>query len=128
MQDKKDNIKTMAKQDIVKYQIKKGEVRNPNGRPKKYVTLLKESGYKLSEVNDTIMVLMSMTLVQVEQIIENEESTMLERTIAAAMVTSLKRGSLYSIETLLSRLYGKPRETIDANIENKTINLTMILD
>jgi hypothetical protein len=74
------------------------------------------------------MVMMSMTLVQVEQIIQNEEATMLERTIAAAMVTSLKRGSLYSIETLLSRLYGKPRETIDANIETKTMNLTMILD
>ena len=33
--------------------FKKGEVANPNGRPKKYVTLLKESGYKLSEINDT---------------------------------------------------------------------------
>ena len=37
----------------------KGEVRNPNGRPRKFVSLLKEQGYKLSEVNDAIQVLLS---------------------------------------------------------------------
>ena len=118
----------MAKADIVKYQIKKGEVKNPYGAPKKTVTLLKEHGYKLSEVNDTIMVMMAMTLDQVKAIYESEQATMLERTIANAMYKSLKNGSLYSIETLLSRLYGKPRETIEASVETKTINLTMILD
>jgi len=34
--------------------FKKGEVANPNGRPRKYVSLLKEQGYKLAEINDTI--------------------------------------------------------------------------
>ncbi len=42
---------------------KKGEIRNPNGRPKKYVTLLREQGYKLSEINDTIQVMLQMDLV-----------------------------------------------------------------
>ena len=32
----------------------KGETANPNGRPKKFTTLMKEQGYKLSEVNDSI--------------------------------------------------------------------------
>ncbi len=41
----------------------KGEVRNPNGRPKKYVTLLKEQGYKLAEINDTIQAMLSMDLI-----------------------------------------------------------------
>ena len=40
--------------------FKKGEVANPNGRPKKYVTLLKEQGYKLAEINDTIQAMLSM--------------------------------------------------------------------
>jgi len=42
--------------------FKKGEVANPNGRPKKYVTLLKEQGYKLAEINDTIQAMLSMDL------------------------------------------------------------------
>ena len=37
-----------------------GESGNPNGRPRKYVSLLKEQGYKLSEINDSIQALMSM--------------------------------------------------------------------
>jgi hypothetical protein len=40
--------------------FKKGEVANPNGRPRKYVSELRAQGYKLSEVNDAIQVLMSM--------------------------------------------------------------------
>ena len=32
--------------------FKAGESGNPNGRPRKYVSLLKEQGYKLSEIND----------------------------------------------------------------------------
>ena len=26
--------------------VQKGEIRNPNGRPRKYVSLLKQQGYK----------------------------------------------------------------------------------
>ena len=89
----------------------KGETNNPNGRPKKYVTLLKEQGYKLSEVNDTIQTIMSMDVEELKQVWDNPKATILEKTIANALMTSLKKGSLYSIDTLLSRVYGRPKET-----------------
>ena len=89
----------------------KGETNNPNGRPKKYVTLLKEQGYKLSEVNDTIQTIMSMDMEELKQVWDNPKATILEKTIANALMTSLKKGSLYSIDTLLSRVYGRPKET-----------------
>lgn len=91
--------------------MKKGETRNPNGRPKKYVTLLKEQGYKLSEVNDTIQTIMAMDIAELKAVWDNPKATILEKTIANALMTSLKKGSLYSIDTLLSRVYGKPKET-----------------
>ena len=89
---------------------KKGEVRNPNGRPKKYVSLLEESGYKLSEINDTIQAMMAMDLDELKSVWDNPKATILEKTIANAMMTSLKKGSLYSLETLLSRAFGNPKQ------------------
>jgi hypothetical protein len=90
--------------------FKKGEVANPNGRPKKYVSLLKESGYKLSEINDTIQAMMAMDMDELKSVWDNKHATILEKTIANAMMTSLKKGSLYSLETLLSRAFGNPKQ------------------
>ena len=97
-------------------QFQPGESGNINGRPKKFVTTLKENGYKLSEVNDTIQAMMAMTIDELKQVFDNSQSTILEKTVAGAMVKSLKNGSLYSLGTLMTRVYGKPKET--ATIES----------
>lgn len=109
----------MAKKDIEKYQFKKGVVQNPNGRPKKYTTLLKESGYTLSQINDTIQVMLQMTIDELADVYKNPNSTILEKTIAGAMKKSLEKGSLYSIDTLLTRVYGKPKETAQITTDNR---------
>ena len=77
--------------NIQPYKMKKGQTLNPNGRPKKYVTLLKEQGYKLSEVNDTIQTIMSMDMDELKQVWDNPKATILEKTIANALITSLKK-------------------------------------
>ena len=97
----------------------KGETNNPNGRPRKYVSLLKEQGYKLAEVNDTIQAMMSMDLEELKSVWDNPKATVLEKTIAAAMRKSLEKGSLYSLETLLTRVYGKPKEQVDIQTDNR---------
>lgn len=100
--------------------FKKGQSGNPNGRPKKYITLLRESGYKLSEINDTIQVMLAMDFSELKKVWDNPNATILEKTIASAMRRGLEKGSLYSIETLLSRVYGKPKEQVE------TKNLTAL--
>jgi hypothetical protein len=109
----------MAKKDIVKHQFPKGVTGNPNGRPRKYVSLLKEQGYRLSEINDTIQVMMSMDMQELKSVWDNPNATVLEKTIAAAMRKSLEKGSLYSLDTLLSRVYGKPKEQLDMQTDSK---------
>lgn len=99
--------------------LQKGETANPNGRPKKYVTLLKEQGYKLSEVNDTIQTIMAMDLEELKSVWDNPKATILEKTIANALRKSLEKGSLYSIDTLLNRVYGKPKETSQVTTDGK---------
>lgn len=89
----------------------KGETMNPNGRPKKFISQLKDQGYKQAQVMDSINVLLSMDLQELKAVWDNPKATILEKTIANALMTSLKKGSLYSIDTLLSRVYGKPKET-----------------
>lgn len=104
---------------------------NREGRPRKYVSQLKEQGYKLSEVNDAIQALMSMDAEELKAVLDNPKATILELTIAAAMIKSLKNGSLYSMETLLTRVYGKPKETqqvqSDSRIEVVFVNGKTIL-
>ncbi len=97
-------------------QFEKGQSGNPNGRPRKYISLLKEQGYKASEVNDTIQALMAMDLEELKSVWDNPKATILEKTIAGAMRKSLEKGSLYSLDTLLTRVYGKPKET--STVEN----------
>jgi poly-beta-hydroxyalkanoate depolymerase len=92
---------------------------NREGRPRKYVSLLKEQGYKLSEINDSIQAMMAMDLEELKGVFENPKATILEKTVANAMKKSLEKGSLYSIETLLTRVYGKPKEQMDINTDNK---------
>jgi len=103
----------MSKEHLIPYV--KGQSGNPNGRPRKYVTALKEQGYKLSEINDTIQVMMSMNIEELKEVWDNPKTTVLEKTIAGAMRKSIKNGSLYSLDTLLTRVYGKPKE--QANID-----------
>ena len=91
---------------------------NKNGRPRKYVSLLKENGYKLSEINDTIQSMMSMNVDELKSVWDDDNATILEKTIARAMRKSLESGSLYSIETLLTRVYGKPKEQSEVDLKS----------
>ena len=118
-------------QNIEKHKWGIGQSGNPNGRPKKYVTLLREQGYKLSEINDTIQVMLQMGVDELKEVWDNPKATILEKTIANAMRKSLEKGSLYSVETLLTRVYGKPKETqqvqSDSRIEVVFVNGKTIL-
>jgi hypothetical protein len=107
--------------------FQKGQSGNPNGRPRKYVCELREQGYRLSEINDTIQVMMSMDINELKEVFENTNATILEKTIANAMKKSLEKGSLYSLETLLTRVYGKPKETTDMNVSGN-FDITLNID
>lgn len=111
----------MAGKGQIEPRWEKGESGNPNGRPKKYVSALKEQGYKNSEINDCILVMISMDLDELKDVWQNPRATILEKTIANALRKSLEKGSLYSIEVLLSRAVGKPKESIDHTTNGETM-------
>lgn len=100
---------------------------NRKGRPRKYVSLLKEQGYKLSEINDTIKSLMSMDLNELKKIWEDPKATILEKTIANALQKSMNKGNLDALETLTTRVFGRPTEKTEISgevgITNRIIKL-----
>lgn len=106
----------------------KGQSGNPNGRPRKFVTTLKDIGYKRSEINDTIQAMMAMDKDELTDVFKNPKATMLELTIASAMKKSIEKGSLYSIETLLSRAFGMPKQEVEQTIVEKPIFTMIDLD
>jgi len=94
----------------------KGETANPFGRPRKLVSTLSGIGYTNSQINDTMMNILALTLEEIKQIEDNTTCTALERTIAKAILNGAKKGSLYNLETLITRAMGKPKET--SSVEN----------
>jgi hypothetical protein len=106
----------MSKEDILQFSWQKGQSGNPNGRPRKFVCVLKEIGYSKQDIEQTIKNMIGMTLSDLQKIVADDDSVIINRTIANALIKSLSKGSLYSIETLISRMYGVPTQTVNQTI------------
>jgi len=93
--------------------FKKGGPGGPGRRPK-FLTLIKNDGYKHQEVIDSIKALLTYHLSELETVLASPQATIMELTIAKALIKAYNNGSLYALETLLSRAYGLPKESLEA--------------
>ena len=97
--------------------------RNLKGRAKKYESTLGESGYKKSQVADAINILISLDEVALKEVSESEDCTVLEKIVSLALLESIRKKTLYNIETLLTRIYGQPKQEVDNNVTISTFNV-----
>ncbi len=93
--------------------------REGNGRPKKYITQLNSIGYTNTEITETLRVLLSMTIFELHEVFTNPNATILELSIAKSLVKSIERGNIYTLNELLNRILGKPKEAIQINDKEK---------
>lgn len=107
--------------DLAKYNFQKGfdPRRNKNGAPRKLISTFSEIGYTKREINDCIQNILALTLEEIKQIETNDDCTILERTIAKALIKGFEKGSLYNLETTLSRSMGTPNQSIEQTNDNK---------
>jgi hypothetical protein len=112
----------------------KGEVRNPNGRPKNIETILgeiflAEYNVKLSrsQTEDIIKSLLSKSRSELIELAKNDELPFWISMIAKKATRDYDKGSIHLLEILFDRVYGKPKERIDQSIETKNINVTLNL-
>lgn len=92
---------------------------NRSGAPRKVVSTLSGIGYSNKEIQDTIRNITSLTEKEVKEVAANQDCSILERTVAKAMLQGLQKGSLWNLETVITRAFGKPIETSAAVIDNK---------
>ncbi len=88
----------------------------------------KKLKYRPFLVKEQKNLLMAMDEKNIKEVLKNEDATMLEKTVAKAIIKSYEKGSLYSMDTLLSRVFGKPKESVEATVEAKVINVTLNLE
>ena len=104
---------------LKEHRWKKGQSGNPAGRKKKFITIAKEEGYALTEINDAIQQMLGMTVEELKEVAQNPKATILEKTVANALGRSFSKGKLDNLETLLSRVFGRPKQQIDGNIDGE---------
>lgn len=106
--------------------LQKGETANPNGRPRKYLTTLRAQGYKRSEINDTLQVLLSMTVAELKQAHDSPEATVLEKTLIKAMFSDIAKGRTWTVDSILDRAFGKATQKTDLTTGGEKINVPII--
>ena len=83
-----------------------------DGTVRKSILTLRSIGYSHKEVGDTIGTMLAMTMDELKEIYDHPNATALEKAVAMTIRKGIEKGSMFNIEMLLSRAYGKPRESI----------------
>ena len=117
-----------AMDNLKPFQKGEDERRHLQGRPQKLITQMKEIGYTKTQVEETMLSMLSLSRKELEKIDRGDEYTIMERTIAGALLKGHDKNSLFNLEMLLTRSQGKPKETIDQTIQSKNFTITLNLD
>lgn len=107
------------------YRPSKGETPNPNGRPKKWMNTLIESGYSKSQINDCYTALLAQTEEKLIELRDDKSLDILVRKTAKALLKEWDKGTIYNQEVMITRVHGQPKEEIDQRTE-MTVKINII--
>lgn len=118
----------MANENNLKpFQMGHDERRNTKGRPRKLKTIMTGYGLTISQTTELINEMMMHTESELLFILNSDDATIFETTIASALIKGRTKGSLYALDTILNRSQGLPKQTNDIAIESKTMTISLDL-
>ena len=104
-------------ENVKPFEFKKGKSGNPGGRPRKFISTLKDEGYTMSQISDTMKVLMVCDESEITAAKDDQTLTIIERTVAAVLLKCMKDGDMKPVETILSRVFGQPKQEMQLDID-----------
>lgn len=104
--------------------IQKGQVLNPHGRPRKLVSRIANFGYTLIDIQNTIKNLLAYEPNELQAVVKNSESTVLEILVSKAIVEDIKRGGTQNLKNLMDRCFGMPKQETEM-VLNQTQNVVI---
>lgn len=108
------------------YRPAKGETANPNGRPKKIFTILKESGYSKDDIRTAFELVAWLTESEAEEIHTDPTKPMVLKVAAMAFLKGAKKGDFRYISEIMSHVIGKPKETVEQKVEGDIVHTLKI--
>lgn len=94
-------------------QFKPGESGNPNGRPKKIYTLLKQSGYSKDDIRDAFEEIGWQSLEDIQEVLDDPTKPAILKVIARAFLRGAEKGDFRYVSEIITHAIGKPKEQVD---------------
>lgn len=113
-------------ENVLKHKIKKGEVRNPHGRPKGTIAELKGQGLTKTEAYAAIGLMLKQNKPDLKSISESNVAPVWKVCIARAILKDIALGYHSTVESLFDRLFGRAKQTIDQDITSNGEPITSI--
>lgn len=95
---------------------------NPNGRPKKIYTVLKESGFSRDDIRTAMQEAGWQTTDELQAIIDDDTKPSILKIIARAFIKGAEKGDYRYISEIMQQAIGKPTE----QTENKHLHKIVV--
>jgi len=109
-------------ENIEPYKMKPGQTLNPNGRPKRIYTILKESGYSKEDIGDAFKEIGWQTIEDLQEIVDDPKKPVILKVIARAFIKGADKGDFRYVSEILQHVIGKPKE----QSENKHLHKIVV--
>lgn len=97
----------------------KGNNANPNGRPKKIYTIIKEMGYSVQDLKSAFAELTWYSIKELQALHKDDSKPIIVRIVANQLYLALKNGDMAKIKEIMEYTLGKPTQTTDINVQGE---------
>lgn len=100
--------------------------RNPNGRPKKIFTILRDNGYTKDDMRAAFELVAWLTQSEAEEIHNDPTKPLVLKVTCMAFLKGATKGDFRYISEIMSHVIGKPKETVEQKIEGDIVHTLKI--